>query len=467
MATYLWRKIKGGSPSARVLSAYVALVLALAVAGPGLAVFATESEVPEEVLAEEALLEEPVLEEPVAPEAGILTLFSSAVTALDVPASDDPSTSGIVPEYYDGNPVLCVDGYRLDPPVSGTINTTVNGTPVTIEVTITEKEGYGQVFSFTSDYPIVRVVAKGGSDANIYYYDPDTYGDGELHSPVNPSGKYADLSHIDFCFGVPQEPETGDLIVYKFEDLNENGEYDEGEPMLEGWEFTLVRQSPPIVEIGASAIELVGTDETDENGEILWTGLTPGDNYNATETLKDGWINTTPLSQDAEVVAGETTELWFGNVRKPAEPEAGDLIVYKFEDLNKNGIHDEGEPMLESWEFTVAGPEFSDSGMTDADGELLFSDLLPGEYTATETLKDGWINTTPLSQVVDVVAGETAELWFGNIREPEDPEEPFKPFTPEEPFLPFTGGEFGLILGAAAAAATAGTAMRLKGRRRS
>jgi hypothetical protein len=584
MATYLWRKIKGGSPSARVLSAYVALVLALAVAGPGLAVFAGEGEVTEPPLAEEPLVEAPVIEEPLAeeplaeepvieeplaeeplaeepivPALGVMALakVSPSATATD----GDPSTSGVVPTMVDGNPSLCPGGLRV-PPASGTYTKMVGDTLATIQVTITDKPGYGEVFSFTSDYPIARVVAKGGNGANIYYYDPATYGDGELHSPVNPSGFYADLSHIDFCFGVPQEPETGDVLVYKFEDLNENGEYDEGEPMLEGWEFTLVRQSPPIAEISASAIELIGIDETDGDGEILWTELMPGDDYNVTETLKDGWKNTTPLSRDIEVIAGQTTEVWFGNARDIVEPEYGALNIYKFEDLNENGEYDAGEPMLEDWEFSTVGPEFSETDMTGADGAIHYIDLLPGEFTATETLKDGWINTTPLSQVADVVAGETAELWFGNIRMPAEPEygdliiykfedlnengeydagepmledwefvitgdgmaddgltdadgellfsdllpgeytvvenltdgwtnttplvrtvtvvagdtvevwfgnieEPFAPFTPDDPYLPFTGGELGLILGAAAAAATAGTAMRLKGHRRS
>jgi uncharacterized repeat protein (TIGR01451 family) len=170
---------------------------------------------------------------------------------------------------------------------------------------------------------------------------------------------------------------------------------------------------------------------TDEFGELLFDELDPG-MYYVTETLKSGWTNTTPLTQSVEVVAGETAELWFGNITTEAPPETGDLVIYKFEDLDEDGIWDEGiEPMLEDWEFTVTveTPPIAlnaimliGSGDTDADGELWFYELDPGTYTATETLKDGWTNTTPLVQSVEVVAGETAELWFGNVEE-------FLPFT--------------------------------------
>jgi len=134
-------------------------------------------------------------------------------------------------------------------------------------------------------------------------------------------------------------------------------------------------------------------------------------------------------------VSEDTTEhLWFGNAREFIEPEPGAILVHKFEDLNENGEFDEGEPMLEGWEFTLTmEPMLEDEmvplngvpsvqGATDEDGMLLFDGLMPGEYTVTETLQDGWTNTTPLSQTVTVGENRTAHLWFGNIEE-------FLPFT--------------------------------------
>ncbi|HAL31031.1 MAG TPA: hypothetical protein DCP20_10045 [Coriobacteriia bacterium] len=219
-------------------------------------------------------------------------------------------------------------------------------------------------------------------------------------------------------------PEEGDLVIYKFHDLDEDGEYDEGEPMLEGWEFEIF--------VGQS---LTATGTTGADGSLSFPGLDPGE-YSATETLVSGWVNTTPLTQSATVVDGETAELWFGNIEEELPPEEGDLVIYKFHDLDEDGEYDEGEPMLEGWEFTVtvetpplqieqitpSAIMLIGTGLTDGDGMLEFLGLDPAEYTVTETLQDGWVNTTPLTQVATVVDGETAELWFGNI-------ELFLPFT--------------------------------------
>jgi uncharacterized repeat protein (TIGR01451 family) len=221
-----------------------------------------------------------------------------------------------------------------------------------------------------------------------------------------------------------EPPEEGDLVVYKFHDLDEDGEYDDGEPMLEGWEFEIF--------VGQS---LTATGTTGADGSLSFPGLDPGE-YSATEKLLSGWVNTTPLTQSTTVVDGETAELWFGNIEEELPPEEGDLVIYKFHDLDEDGVYDDGEPMLEDWEFTVtveSEPILEDqitpsaimligTGLTDENGMLEFTGLAPAEYTITETLKDGWVNTTPLTQKGTVVDGETTEVWFGNIEE-------FLPFT--------------------------------------
>ena len=542
MATFIWKRVKSGTPSARVFSAYLALVLAVAVVGPGLAVYAAEGDVPEApselvVPAEEAVEAEPVAEDSV--EVPAVEPASVPEQVEEDPVSEpavEPSkeivqtASAVTPLNAGARPV-CEGGVKLDnDPRTGTYtidsskSVVTPTTPDDFEITITTyTTDDGMMFNFTSNYPVSHIGVKGGNTGyNDYNYDPAVYSDTGLHAPVNPSGKYADISHIIFCFGeveepeshvivrkfrdldadgerdggedwlegftfrlergesetgpwtlvdeittsgangqadfgmqpmgwyritemltgdqiaagetpttgdplgimvfyhtaqqnsekwfgnvvIPDDPEEGDLIVYKFHDLDEDGEYDDGEPMLEGWEFTL--------SIDGSDID---SGLTDENGELLFEGLEPGE-YTVTETLEDGWTNTTPLSQDVTVVDGQTASVWFGNIPVPDDPEEGDLIVYKFHDLDEDGEYDDGEPMLEGWEFTLSidGSDI-DSGLTDENGELLFEGLEPGEYTVTETLEDGWTNTTPLSQDVTVVDGQTASVWFGNIEE--------------------------------------------------
>ena len=454
MSNTLWRRARGGTSGARIFAAYVALVLVVSMVGPGLTVYAAEGDagavgksepsvevpveaVPAEPVEEAPVVEAPVVEapaaevsvvsDPVTPEPVIAAVAAAVVTPAAA-TSADPSDLGIVPTIVEKNPALCVGGLRVDPGTSGTYE--IPGHPgmfVTVVVTSTAD---GPVFSFDSDVPIARVVAKGGNiGANVYVYDPAVTADGKLHTPVNPSGFYAGISHIDFCFGEIQEPEVGDLLIHKYLDANENGEYDEGEEMLEDWEFTVSLETPPIGAVNASAALLIGQDVTDADGELLFTGLDPA-HYTVRETLKPGWVNTTPLTQFADVVAGETAELWFGNITEEQPPETGDLLIHKFLDENENGEYDEGEEMLENWEFTVtregapvvgidaAYITLIGIGQTDADGELSYTGLDPGDdYVVRETLKPGWNNTTPLTQYPVIVAGETAELWFGNVPE--------------------------------------------------
>ncbi|MBN2412701.1 T9SS type A sorting domain-containing protein [candidate division KSB1 bacterium] len=117
--------------------------------------------------------------------------------------SEDPSSPvGITPSEVAGNPALCAGGLRIDPPASGTYNLDAFGNTVTVTISSND---CGQVFSWSASGNIVmdHVIAKGGSAANDYDYtglNPRPTSDGLLHSPVNPSGFYANLSHIDFCF---------------------------------------------------------------------------------------------------------------------------------------------------------------------------------------------------------------------------------------------------------------------------
>ena len=69
----------------------------------------------------------------------------------------------------------------------------------------------GVYFDWTSTLVgMDAVIVKGGPQANAYVYDPpaESFGDDGLHSPNNPSGGPAALSHISFCW-------DGETIVPK------------------------------------------------------------------------------------------------------------------------------------------------------------------------------------------------------------------------------------------------------------
>ncbi|MDZ4064384.1 MAG: hypothetical protein U1E22_06910, partial [Coriobacteriia bacterium] len=126
----------------------------------------------------------------------ILVVALMAAMLLSVAAAPALAAS-VMPELYKGNPELCEGGLKIDPPpASGTtvsVPWAVGSTPVTVTVTVYET-AMGQAFDFSSTYPIIRAVAKGGSQgAYLFNYDPAVMGDELLHTPVTgKSGMWAD-----------------------------------------------------------------------------------------------------------------------------------------------------------------------------------------------------------------------------------------------------------------------------------
>jgi uncharacterized surface anchored protein len=204
-----------------------------------------------------------------------------------------------------------------------------------------------------------------------------------------------------------QQKCSGCLKIYKYEDKNGNGQKDYGESYLSGWDFTVSDSK------GNSQSVTTGTD-----GYVTICNLLPGQ-YTITETPKDGWANTDPAdgsrTKTVTVTCGNTETVKFGNQRGCN----GCLKVYKYEDKNGNGQKDYGESYLSGWDFTVSDSKGnSQSVTTGTDGYVTICNLVPGQYTITETPKDGWTNTDPANgsrtKTVTVTCGNTETVKFGN-----------------------------------------------------
>jgi uncharacterized protein (DUF2141 family) len=193
----------------------------------------------------------------------------------------------------------------------------------------------------------------------------------------------------------------GTLAIFKFNDINGDGIYSplDGDVPLSGWQYDVTGTGGPY------------SGSTGTDGFLLFTGLALGD-YEVTETVQLSWGVTTGNPQTATLSAGTGTVLRFGNLQLAP----GTLEIFKFNDLDGDGVYDplDGETPLSGWDFDVDGPGGPYSGTTDANGLYTLTNLGPGLYTATETVKVGWSVTTlnPQTAELDVEGG--ARLNFGN-----------------------------------------------------
>lgn len=200
------------------------------------------------------------------------------------------------------------------------------------------------------------------------------------------------------------------------------------------------------VTLSGGSQESPQTTQTDAAGRFKFTGLAAGE-YTLTETqptstdLQDGktragsagGVADTANIVSAIKVRGGTvaTGYRFGEV--PIVGTGGTV----FEDLNRNGKKDDGEPGVPGVTVTLAGTSVV-SGVvtplvvqTDSQGNYAFTGLTPGMYSITETQPAGFSdgreqNGTPRAEVVrnDRFAGirlaatraESGGFHFGEVR---------------------------------------------------
>jgi len=98
----------------------------------------------------------------------------------------------------------------------------------------------------------------------------------------------------------------------------------------------------------------------------------------------------------------------------------GRVCGVKFHDLNSNGVHDAGEPMLPGWQIELVDTDNNliASTLTDANGLYCFDPAL-GSYTVSEVQQSGWVQTYPTApgtHSITVQASLPITANFGNVR---------------------------------------------------
>jgi hypothetical protein len=197
---------------------------------------------------------------------------------------------------------------------------------------------------------------------------------------------------------------------YKWKDLNADGQFDEGEPGLEGWEIFIDENGDGQLDENESFTT------TDGNGYYQFINLEPG-TYSICEVEKENWFRSYPMDsncQNVEVLAGGIGIVYFGNYQK------GSISGINFEDLNGNGQFNDGEPTLSGWTIELydeTGENLISTTTTNEGGVYIFSGLKPDTYVVKEILKDGWVQTGAYTYTLPILSGENvANINFGNFK---------------------------------------------------
>ncbi len=193
-------------------------------------------------------------------------------------------------------------------------------------------------------------------------------------------------------FGNTQLAMLGDFV---WEDLDADGIQDDGEPGIEGVEVLLKKDG---VLTGDSTF-------TDANGNYLFDGLMPG-TYSVQFVAPDGFI-ASPENQGGDDAVDSDGVLAMNLMTAETTLESGeeDLTLdqgfyrparlgdFVWEDLDADGIQDDGEPGIEGVEVLLKkdGVLTGDSTFTDANGNYLFDGLMPGTYSVQFVAPDGFI----------------------------------------------------------------------------
>ena len=189
----------------------------------------------------------------------------------------------------------------------------------------------------------------------------------------------------------------GQISGVVFNDLNGNGTQNSGEAALALVTITLLDSNGNIV----------ATAQTLPDGSYTFGNLTPGA-YSVVETDPLGYVSTTSNLIPVNVPPGGSATANFG------DQQVGTVSGVVFNDLNGNGVQDPGEAGLGGVTIELTDGVNTYTTTTAGDGSYLFSGVVAGSYTVSETDPSGYTSTTNNSVPVSVPPGGSATANFGD-----------------------------------------------------
>ena len=196
---------------------------------------------------------------------------------------------------------------------------------------------------------------------------------------------------------------------YKYEDMNGDGMWDEGDAGIEGWKISLYKDGM-----------LYDTIYTNAAGYYEFY-VCKGGNYKVVEEERDGWTATSPTSFEFTAISGQAQTFDFFNF------ELGQICGQKWYDLDRDGVMDAGEEFIEGFKIELyKDGMLYDTTFTDTNGIYCFSSLSHGTYEVREVLPNNpgdyliWVQTYPSSGIwtFEMTSGfDKHDADFGNVVE--------------------------------------------------
>ena len=186
---------------------------------------------------------------------------------------------------------------------------------------------------------------------------------------------YIEYALPPFSPEVPEEVLSG----FAFHDLDKDGVKDGNEPGLAGVAVAIDRDGSPIT--------------TDSEGFYSFGNLSASV-YTLTAGNLEGYYHTSPVSLNPTASANGVN---FGFTYETISGSA-------FYDLDKDGLRDEGEPLLSDVAVTLDKEGTPVTVTSGADGSYRFEFLKPIEYSLTAADLTGFVHTSPATVSVTATA---------------------------------------------------------------
>ncbi|HHU6750597.1 TPA: SdrD B-like domain-containing protein, partial [Staphylococcus pseudintermedius] len=239
--------------------------------------------------------------------------------------------------------------------------------------------------NYTVDFETPEGYAPTASDNGNDALDSD----GPTNAPAIISG--GNNLTVDQGFYRTETPtrNVGDKV---WDDTNQNGIQDDNEPGIANVKVTLTDADGNVVD----------TRTTDTNGNYLFENVKEGEYTIAFET-PEGYTPTVvgqgSLDKDSN---GTSTRIFVQNnddltidsgfFKEEVTRQVGDKV---WDDTNQNGIQDDNEPGIADVTVTLTDADGNvvDTRTTDTNGNYLFENVKPGEYTVTFETPEGYTPT--------------------------------------------------------------------------